>query len=293
MLLHLIQLARPYQWVKNLFLFLPVFFGGKLLDLTSVQNAAAGFICFSLVSSSIYCLNDIIDKDVDKKHPTKSTRPMAAGKISILAAILFLLGLILVALIFLYMAHVHSFYETVCIMVCYFIMNVAYSMKLKKIAILDVMIIAGGFVLRIFAGGSSTGIPLSNWIVMMVFLLTLVLAMGKRKDDVLLFNRTGVKPRENTDCYSVSFIDMSIVFVSSVMMVCYIMYTVSKEVIERMGTSYVYLTSVFVLAGLIRYLQIAVIDNLTGDPTKILLCDRFIQLCILCWIVSFLGMIYV
>ena len=293
MFFHLIRLARPYQWVKNLFLFLPVFFGGKILDFASVRNAAAGFICFSLVSSSIYCLNDIVDKEVDKKHPTKSKRPLASGKISVPGAVLFMLGLILAAVLILYMAHVHSFYETVFIIVCYLVMNIAYSLKLKKIAILDVMIIAVGFVLRIFAGGSSTGIALSNWIVMMVFLLTLVLAMGKRKDDVLLFSRTGVKPRENTDCYSVPFVDMSIVFISSVTMVCYIMYTVSKEVMERMGTSYVYLTSVFVLAGMIRYLQIAVIDNLTGDPTRILLRDRFIQLCVLCWMASFLGMIYV
>ena len=293
MFFHLIRLARPYQWVKNLFLFLPVFFGGKILDLASLRNAAAGFICFSLVSSSIYCLNDIIDKEVDKKHPTKSKRPVAAGNISVPGAALFMLGLILAALLLLYMAHVHSFYETVFIIVCYLSINIAYSLKLKKIAILDVMIIAVGFVLRIFAGGSSTGIVLSKWIVMMVFLLTLVLALGKRKDDVLLFSRTGVKPRENTDCYSAPFVDMSIVFISSVTMVCYIMYTVSSEVMERMGTSSVYLTSVFVLAGMIRYLQIAVIDNLTGDPTKLLLRDGFIQICLLCWIASFRGMIYV
>jgi len=245
------------------------------------------------VSSAIYCLNDIIDVEADRAHPTKCKRPIASGKVSVPAAISFMLALLAGALAVVLFGGVHSESLLLAIIGCYFVLNIAYSCKLKNAAVLDAFIISTGFVLRIFAGGACTGIPISNWIVMMTFLLTLFLAMGKRKDDVLIYKRTGVKPRENTGRYSEAFIDLSISFVAAVTMVCYIMYTMSPEVIERMGTSYLYLTSVFVLGGIIRYLQLSVVDNKTGNPTKILLKDRFIQGAVLLWAVAFVGIIYV
>ena len=152
---------------------------------------------------------------------------------------------------------------------------------------------AFGFVLRLLAGGFATGIVLSRWIVLMTFLITLFMSFGKRRDDVIRMNDTGEAPRKNTIRYNLAFIDQAITITASVTLVCYIMYTVSPEVIAQLRTSYLYLTTVFVLLGLLRYIQLTVVDKRSGDPTKIMLRDRFIQIDVLLWALSFLIMIYV
>ena len=172
-------------------------------------------------------------------------------------------------------------------------MNVAYCMKLKQIAIVDVFIIAVGFVLRIAIGGLVTGIYISHWLVLMTFLLALFLALAKRRDDVVMYEKSGVKVRENVNGYNLSFLNQSISIVASITMVCYMMYTVSPEVEERFNNSNVFLTVIFVLAGIIRYIQITVVDVKSGSPTKVLMHDRFIQLTILGWLLSFIIIIYV
>jgi len=171
-------------------------------------------------------------------------------------------------------------------------MNIAYSLKLKQLAIVDVFIIATGFVLRVLAGGMATDIFLSHWIVLMTFLLTLFLAFAKRRDDVVTLEESGVAMRPSVNHYNLPFMNLAISILASITMVCYIMYTVSPVVVERFNSPYVYLTSLFVLAGIIRYLQITVVDVKSGSPTRVLLKDRFIQGCILCWIIAFVLIIY-
>ena len=143
---------------------------------------------------------------------------------------------------------------------------------------------AFGFVLRILAGGFATDIVLSKWIVLMTFLLTLFLSFAKRRDDVLRMEATGVAPRKNTIRYNLT---------GSVMLVCYIMYTVSPETLAHFHNDYLYLTSVFVLLGLLRYIQIAVVDKKSGDPTKVILKDRSTQLIVAAWFLAFLFIIYI
>lgn len=179
------------------------------------------------------------------------------------------------------------------IILFYLVLNIAYCVKLKQIALVDVFIIAFGFVLRILAGSVATGIKLSQWIILMTFLLALFLAFAKRRDDVVIYEDTGVKARKNVNRYNLQFMNQAISIIASVTMVCYIMYTVSDEVIERMNTSYLYVTSIFVLAGLIRYLQITIVDVKSGSPTKVLMNDRFIQCCIAGWIITFFLILYV
>ena len=171
-------------------------------------------------------------------------------------------------------------------------MNMAYCLKLKQYAILDVTIIAIGFVMRILAGGLATDIWISHWLVLMTFLVTLFLALSKRNDDYRIFEQTGTKPRVSITGYNKTFINEATAIIASVTMVCYIMYTMSPEVIERMGTRYVYLTSGWVLAGLLRYLQNMIVYGLSGSPTKSLVKDHFIQICIIGWIASFFAIIY-
>ena len=172
-------------------------------------------------------------------------------------------------------------------------MNVAYCLWLKHIAIVDVCIVASGFVLRMLAGGMATGIVLSKWIVLMGFLLTLFLSLAKRRDDVLRMMATGEAPRRNTSRYNMTFINEAITITATVTLVCYVMYTVSPETIANFDNRYIYLTTIFVLLGLLRYMQIAVVDEKSGDPTKVLLRDPFTQVIVLCWVASFLFIIYI
>ena len=168
----------------------------------------------------------------------------------------------------------------------------AYCVKLKQYAILDVSIIAIGFVMRVLIGGLATDTWISHWLVMMTFLVTLFLALTKRNDDYRLYEQSGQKPRVSITGYNIIFINESTAIVASVTLVCYIMYTMSEEVIARMGTRYVYLTSAWVLAGMLRYLQNMIVFGLSGSPTKSLVKDHFIQFCVLGWIASFFVIIY-
>jgi len=155
-----------------------------------------------------------------------------------------------------------------------------------------VIVISVGFVLRILVGGTATGIWLSEWIIMMTFLLALFLAFAKRRDDVILYQNTGVLPRKNTNRYNLDFMNQVMMIVSTITIIAYIMYTLSPDVIERFHNRHIYITAVFVLVGIIRYLQVTIVDLKSGNPTTILLKDRFIQFCIAGWIVSFLIIIY-
>ena len=289
---NLIRLIRPHQWVKNLVVLLPVFFGGALLHIESVYAGLVTALCFSFAASSIYCLNDIVDVDDDRRHPVKCHRPMASGAISIpqgytLMFLMFILSMLSTFLL------CQSQLETACVILFYWLLNIAYCLKLKQYAIIDVCVVSFGFVLRILAGGYATSIHLSKWIVLMTFLLMLFLSFAKRRDDVVRMNETGHAPRQNTIRYNLTFINQAITITSSVTLVCYIMYTVSPETIQNFHTDYLYLTSVFVLVGLLRYIQIAVVDKRSGDPTKVMLHDRFMQFVVLAFGLAFLFIIYV
>ena len=293
MIKSILRLTRPKQWIKNMFVFIPMFFGGELFDLHSVWLAVLTFLAFRLVASSIYCYNDIVDVDADRHHPVKCLRPIASGEVSIrlgyiLMTLTFCLGM---GVLLLLPPEVMS--PVMAVIVFYYVLNLAYCSKLKQFAILDVCIVAFGFVLRILAGGFACELALSNWIVIMTFLLTLFMSFAKRRDDVLRMNSTGEAPRKNTVRYNLTFINQAITITASVTLVCYIMYCVSPEVSERFDTPYLYLTFVFVLLGLLRYIQIAVVDEKSGDPTKIILHDHFSQIIVVAWILSFLLMIYV
>ena len=289
---NLIRLIRPHQWVKNLVVLLPVFFGGALLHIESVYAGLVTALCFSFAASSIYCLNDIVDVEDDRQHPIKCHRPMASGAISIPQGYTLMFLMFFLSMLSTFLLR-QSQLETASIILFYWLLNIAYCLKLKQYAIIDVCVVSFGFVLRILAGGYATSIHLSKWIVLMTFLLMLFLSFAKRRDDVVRMNETGHAPRQNTIRYNLTFINQAITITSSVTLVCYIMYTVSPETIQNFHTDYLYLTSVFVLVGLLRYIQIAVVDKRSGDPTKVMLHDRFMQFVVLAFGLAFLFIIYV
>ena len=289
---NLIRLIRPHQWVKNLVVLLPVFFGGALLHIESVYAGLVTALCFSFAASSIYCLNDIVDVEDDRQHPVKCHRPMASGAISIPQGYTLMFLMFVLSMLSTFLLR-QSQLETASVILFYWLLNIAYCLKLKQYAIIDVCVVSFGFVLRILAGGYATGIHLSKWIVLMTFLLMLFLSFAKRRDDVVRMNETGHAPRQNTIRYNLTFINQAITITASVTLVCYIMYTVSPETIQNFHTDYLYLTSVFVLVGLLRYIQIAVVDKRSGDPTKVMLHDRFMQFVVLAFGLAFLFIIYV
>ncbi|GHU60423.1 decaprenyl-phosphate phosphoribosyltransferase [Bacteroidia bacterium] len=288
-----IQLLRPQQWSKNGFIFLPLFFNGQLGNIQLLYACFIAFVAFSLAASSIYCFNDIWDAEADKKHPKKCNRPIASGVVSKVKGYVIQLICFVASILVLWFWAGESKYILAGLILFYYGMNITYCMILKRFAIVDVMIISIGFVLRILVGGFATDIYLSEWIILMTFLLALFLAFAKRRDDVVLYQETGVQPRKNTDRYNLDFMNQVMTIVSAITIMAYIMYTVSPDVTQRFSSQYVYLTSFFVLAGIIRYLQVTIVDLKSGSPTKILMCDRFIQLCIIGWILSFIIIIYI
>lgn len=284
----LIQLMRPHQYIKNFFIFLPLFFAMKITNTDLLLNAIIAFIAFSLTASAIYTLNDYHDIEEDKLHPKKKDRPLASGAISksqaiIIMSVLFAAGFTLMASLSL---------KAFGILAAYSIMNISYSYYLKHVAIIDVMIIAIGFVLRLFVGSAVTGIHLSMWIVIMTFLLALFMALAKRRDDVLIYLDTGKKMRKVIDGYNLQFLDTAMAIMASVVIVAYTIYTTSAEVVARFHSEYLYLTALFVILGIMRYLQIAFVHLDSGSPTKIVLKDRFMQFTLLGWIVTFTWILY-
>ena len=278
MLPPIIRLLRPKQWSKNVFVFLPLFFDKKFTDVNLLALTALCFVIFSLAASAVYCLNDILDRKADAQHPVKCKRPIASGAVSVGAgwAAMALCALLAVGLTLWLIP------DLIWLLLGYMALNVAYSLWLKHVSLIDMLVVASFYVMRVLAGAITGNIVPSQWIVVMTFLLALFLVLGKRRDDV----RRGIAN------YNLQFVNMTLTLVATVTIVSYMMYTMSDEVAARFGSNYVYCTAVFVLAGILRYLQLTIVENRSGSPTKVLFRDRFIQLCLLGWFITFLVIIY-
>jgi decaprenyl-phosphate phosphoribosyltransferase len=269
----ILTLIRIRHWVKNLFLFIPVFFAGELFNLENIQVLVVSFICFSLIASSIYIINDYFDRNLDRFHPEKKNRPLASGKVSVTMAFVVCVSFLVVGLV----------------ITLYFFINLGYSIGLKNISILDIMLVATGFLLRTIAGGILINVPISKWLLIIVYLLALFLVLAKRLDD---FEKDGKVSRKTVRNYNRNFIHSGITMISGIITLAYIMYTISDDVMQRMHSEHLYITSIFVIAGIMRYLQITIVENRSGSPTEIFLTDRFIFLTLVGWILSFFIIIY-
>ena len=283
-----LKLLRPSHWAKNLFLFIPLFFAGEIFDLAKVVEVFVGFMAFSLFASSVYIINDYNDVEADRRHPVKCKRPIASGAVSKpMALVIFVLCLVVGGLLAWYVKPKFLFVTGI-----YFVINLLYSFGLKNISILDILILSIGFVLRVKAGGVAANVAVSEWLMIMVFLLALFMAVAKRRDDVLIKTQTGQEMRKAAAGYNLDFMNVMLALVSAVIIVAYLMYTMAPETMIRFKTYRLYYTCLFVIGGLLRYLQITYVENNTGSPTKILYKDRFIQLTILLWVLSFYVLIY-
>ncbi|AZI31808.1 decaprenyl-phosphate phosphoribosyltransferase [Kaistella carnis] len=288
-----LKLLRVEQWVKNLFVFAPLFFSGNITNVDLLTRSILAFIIFSLTASSIYIINDYSDIESDRKHPQKKDRPLASGVISKVTAkiILGILLAIVVTVVFsakdYFGDHLWKFSSIISF---YFVMNLAYTFKLKHVAIVDVCIIAIGFVLRVLAGGYATGILISQWAILLTFVLALVLAIGKRRGELINAQISG-RTRKSLDGYNVQFADIALSISCALAIVCYLMFTLSPEVQQKFHPR-VFYTVFFVVFAFLRYLQQTLVYNKTESPTKIIYKDRYIQVTMVLWLVAFLLQIY-
>lgn len=279
-------LLRPHQWLKNIVLFAPLMFTPWAINARSFTLLLAGFACFCAVASGVYVLNDLADRASDRLHPKKRFRPIAAGVIGAGEALA--LGGLLVAggLLFSY-ALSRDFAAVVAL---YLAINIAYSWRLKTVSILDILIIALGFVLRLQAGGVLVGIRPSGYLLTCIGLLALFMAIGKRRDD--LVKGVDTNHRRSLTGYTPQFLDISMAVLLGALLVSYLMYTMDPAVAQRMGTDKLYMTLPFVVAGILRYLQITLVEERSGSPTRIVGSDRFLIATVCGWAAVFASLLY-
>jgi len=278
---------RPRQWVKNLIVFAALIFAQQLSVPGMVVRSALAFFLFCAASSAIYIINDLFDAERDRLHPLKARRPIASGALgfapAVSAAAALLLGSLLV-----------GFTESRpfgAIILIYAILNLLYSLWLKEVVIIDVMVIAAGFVLRAVGGALIIDVPISTWLIICTILLSLFLAFCKRRQELESLDEAG-EHRPALREYSVEFIDQMINVVTASTVVAYTFYTVSPEVEHKLGTQHLYLTVPFVLYGIFRYLYLVHRKGVGGNPTQALLTDRPLLACVGLWGITVVALLY-
>jgi 4-hydroxybenzoate polyprenyltransferase len=285
--LAIIRLLRPEQWVKNAFVVAPLFFTPSAVNAANLRNVVLGVACFCAVSSAVYVLNDYRDRESDRMHPRKKHRPLAAGTVALPLAFAMMAALLAFGLVAAFLWLPRAFLGVLAL---YAVVNVAYTFGLKSVAILDVMVIALGFVFRVEGGAILIGVEASAWLVIATGLLALFLAVAKRRED--LVQGLDASHRKSIEGYSKPFLDSIIAVILGALLVTYLIYATDTNVMQRLGTTKVFYTTPFVVAGILRYLQITMVEERSGSPTRILLTDRMILWCVAGWLVTFAVLIY-
>lgn len=280
------RLARPRQWIKNTFVFAPLFFTPTAASWPSARTVFLVFVGFCLISSAVYSFNDLRDREADRRHPVKKYRPLAAGTVGPVSAmgLVGVLGVVGLAIVVL-AAPGAAFYALL-----YVVANMAYSLALKRFPIIDVLTISLGFVLRIYAGAAALDIEPTVWIQICAGLLALFIALAKRRDD--LVKELGAEHRESLRGYSKPFLDTCVVVTMAVLLVSYLIFTADPQAMERLGSDKLFLTTPYVIAGLFRYLQLMIVYERSGSPTDLLFSDRFLMASVCAWLASFAYMIH-
>ena len=283
-----VQLVRPAQWSKNLLLYAALLFSGHLFDPADVLIVSAAFLCFCLVASAAYVMNDLRDCDRDRQHPEKAQRPLPSGRVARSTAA----SLSLVLAVAGVSAAVMLGQPFALLVVGYMVLQVAYTFSLKDMVILDVMAIATGFVIRAVAGGVVIDVPISPWLMICTFLLALFLGFSKRRHEIVLLEGNATEHRTSLREYSPYFLDQMISVVTASTVVAYASYTASPEVQAKLGTDKLYLTIPFVLFGIFRYLYLVHQKAEGGNPTQLLLRDRPLQAGVALWVLTAAVLLY-
>lgn len=284
----LVQAARPKQWIKNLFLFAPLLFSRHLFELPTIERSVIGFFLFSLAASCIYLLNDVADREKDRLHPEKRSRPIASGVLP-LSWVTVALCVLTPAVVLASMKISIAFGLTVA---SYLVLNTIYSFTLKEVVIIDVMTIAASFVLRIVAGALVIDVPISEWLLICTSLLALFIGFSKRRHEILILETEAQNHRRVLNEYSTYFLDQMMSLVTAATLICYILYTVSDDTVAKFGSKDLLFSSPFVLYGLFRYLYLVHQKNSGGDPTSVLLKDTPLLVNIVLWAFAVAYIIY-
>lgn len=280
---------RPYQWVKNLFVFAPLIFAEKLYHGHELLLAALGFLLFSLTSGSVYLLNDIVDAEADRAHPFKRLRPIASGRLPISAAKIAIVVILLgVTLISLSVGPVLT-----AVILGYAAMNVAYSFHLKHVPFLDVTIIALGFIARVVCGALVIDVRISPWLIGCTFLVSLYLGLGKRRHELAAIGPSASHhQRRVLRLYNLGAVDRTMPIVGLLTLAAYVFYTLSADTVERFGTTKLVLTAPMILVGLSRFLVLAHRPKTAFSPTDAMLRDPLMIGVVVVWGVSVVAIIY-
>jgi decaprenyl-phosphate phosphoribosyltransferase len=282
-----LKLLRPKQYVKNVFIIAPLFFSGSI-TIEKIEKTFIAFFAFCCIASVVYIFNDSKDLETDKLHPKKKNRPIASGAVSIniaysVALLLLLLGCTLAFI---------SQPKILLVFAVYLGINICYSIGLKQFVIIDVSIIAFGFLLRLFVGSLASSSELSIWIIIETYLLALFLALAKRRTDLVL-HLDGVSTRKNIEKYNLKFIDTTLSSLTALITIAYLIFSISPDIQSRYHSKLVYMSCLFVLHGLLRYLKLALVDQTPLAPHTLVLKDRQLQLTIFLWVVFMGGLLYV
>lgn len=283
-----IRSVRPAQWTKNLFVFAALIFAREFFTVPLLIKTFGAFSIFCLVSGAFYIFNDLQDREEDRAHPKKSQRPIARGEIrpaEALALFFLLAAGGLTAAFFLG----RSFFLAVGI---YFLLQLAYSLRLKQVVILDIFVIAAGFVIRVVAGGLVIAVPISSWLLICTTLLALLLSMGKRRHELVILENRAVEHRAILKEYSAYLLDQMIAVVTASTLIAYCLYTISEDTIQKFGTSNLIWTAPFVLYGIFRYLYLVHLKGKGGSPEEIIIQDKPMLLNILLWIGTVILVLY-
>ncbi|MBD5642357.1 decaprenyl-phosphate phosphoribosyltransferase [Clostridium botulinum] len=280
----IIALMRPKQWIKNFFVFAAIIFSGNLTNESILKNNIITFILFCLTSSTIYILNDIVDLEKDKKHPEKKNRPLPSGRVSKSTAIIMN---IIILFTVLFCSYKFVDYKIMYIYLLYIVMNIFYCFKLKNVVILDVMVITFGFVLRMESGSLATKVSVSPWLFLCTILLSLFLALNKRKSEIMTLKDNRGSHRKILEEYSVELIDNMLTIVTPSILISYCIYTFSSVQSKRMMY-----TIPFVLYGIFRYQYLMNNHNLGGKPEDVFGKDKPFLVNMVLWVISVVVIIY-
>lgn len=286
---------RPKQWTKNLILFAALLFSekGLLFSGPAWLLSIAGFLTFCGLSGSVYLLNDLADLEKDRLHPQKSNRPIASGELSVTEAKGALLIILLVSLTAAWQLSLLFF----SLALTYFMLNLAYSFKLKNVVIIDVMCIAIGFVLRATAGVGALRhlepeMYISHWLLLSTLMLAMFLGLAKRRQEIATYSEEAVRHRKILSSYSLSYIDQMTSILAATAIVTYTFYTVSQETIAKFGSDKLIYTVPMVMYGVLRYLYLIHIQELGENPSEVVLSDRPLQLCVIIWAIAVIVIIH-
>lgn len=287
MIVDLLRLMRPHQWVKNTFVLTGLLFGHAWHNPALLSQALIAFAAFCLISSTIYIFNDIVDIEQDRHHPSKRKRPLPSGKLKVSSAAIFALILGVTALT------LASFASStvVVILLIYALMNVAYSLKLKHVVILDVFIIATGFMLRILAGTLGLGIPPSQWLLLCGLMVTLFLGFSKRRAEIIALSDDKSAHRKVLQDYSPVLLDKMIVVTAAGLIMSYSLYTMNPETIRIHGTANLIYTVPFVIYGVFRYIFLLHHQSRGTDTAKDMVRDPHLLIVLLGWAITTIALI--